>query len=90
MVMLKKLLGVGSFATMMGHLACHHVILPISSKGFGLLSMVRFVVLTLGCWALITHALIICFQQDDHLVILDVEAYVRTNIFLFQLVMQDT
>jgi hypothetical protein len=61
--MLEKLLGAGSLASMVGHLACHHVVLPISSKGFGLLSMVRFVTPTfLGCWALITHALITCFQ----------------------------
>jgi hypothetical protein len=86
--MLEKLLGVKSFAIMVGHLTCHHVILPISSKGFGLFSMVRFVAPTfLGCWVLITHALITYFQRDDHLIILDAMAYVETNIFLFQLVM---
>jgi hypothetical protein len=86
--MLEKSLGVGSFATMVGHLACHHVILPIFSKRFSLLLMVRFVAPTfLRCWALITHAFITCFQQGDHLIIFDDVAYVETNIFLFRLVM---
>jgi hypothetical protein len=53
--------------------------------------MVRFVAPTfLGCWALITHALITYFQWGDHLIILDVVAYVETNIFFFQLVMWGT
>jgi hypothetical protein len=34
----------------------------------------------LGCWALIALALIIHFQQDDHLILLDaVVAHVETN-----------
>jgi len=84
-------MGVKFFRTMASHLACHHVIVPTSSKGFRLLSIVWFVASTfLGCWALITHAFITCFQRSDHLIILDVVAYVETNTFLFQLVMWDT
>jgi hypothetical protein len=52
----------GSFDAMMGHLAHHQVILPISSKGFGLPSMVQLVVpIFLGCWAMIIFALLIHF-----------------------------
>jgi hypothetical protein len=68
----------------MGHLAHHYVILPISSRGLGLPSMVRHVAPTfLGCWTLIALALISCFQQDDHLTLLDAMAHVEINTFLF-------
>jgi hypothetical protein len=40
---LERLLGVGSFSIMVGHLVHQHVILLASSRGFGLLTMVRLV-----------------------------------------------
>jgi hypothetical protein len=35
-VTLEKLLGMGSFGTIMDHLVCHQVILPISLRGISL------------------------------------------------------
>ncbi len=43
-----------------------------------------------GCWALITPALVSCFQQDDHLTFLDVVAHVETNTYPFQVALWDT
>jgi hypothetical protein len=37
----------------------------------------------LGCWVLIIPALVICFQQDDHHICLDVVAHVEIDISPF-------
>jgi hypothetical protein len=77
--MLKKLLGSGSFGTTVGHLAHCQVIFFASSRGLGLLLVVRHAALTfLGCWALITLALVSCFQQDDYPILLGVVAHVMS------------
>jgi len=44
----------------------------------------------LGCWALITFALVICFRQDDHPILLDAMAHLEINIFPFHVTLQDT
>jgi len=78
---LERLLGVGSFSIMVGHLAHRHVILLASSRGFGLPTMVRLVSLAfLGCWALIVSTFVICFQQDDDPILFDVMAHVKIGI----------
>jgi hypothetical protein len=70
--MLEKLSGLGSFGTIVGHLVCCQVILPTSSRGLNLPSMVQCIAFTfLGCWALIILPLISCFQQGDHPILLD-------------------
>jgi hypothetical protein len=84
--MLNKLFGEGSFGGSINHLACHQATFPISSNKFGLLSMVWIVTPTfLGCWALFILPLVIHFQQDDHLILLDVVAHVEIDISLFQM-----
>jgi hypothetical protein len=61
--MLEKLLGTGFFGGSIYHLACHQTTHFIFSGGFGLHSRIWIVAPTfLRCWALITFALIICFQ----------------------------
>ncbi len=63
--MLEKLLNLGSFDTIMGHLTRHQVTFPTSLGWLGLPSMVQFAALVfLGCWALIAPTLIFRFQQD--------------------------
>jgi hypothetical protein len=59
--MLEKLLGLGSFNTIMRHLAHHQVILLASLGGLGLPLMVHLVAFALGCWASITLTLIFRF-----------------------------
>jgi hypothetical protein len=44
----------------------------------------------LKCWALITIALISCFQYDDHPTLLDAMAHVKINISFFQVALRDT
>jgi hypothetical protein len=44
----------------------------------------------LGCWALIILALVICFQQDDHHILLDAMAHLEIDIFPFHVILQDT
>jgi len=84
--MLDKLFSEGSFGGSIDHLAHHQATFPISSNRFGFLSMVWIVTPAfLGCWALITFPLVIHFQQDDHLILLDVVAHVETDISLFQM-----
>jgi hypothetical protein len=56
--MLEKLLSLGSFNTIMRHLAHHQVILLASLGGLGLPSMVHLVALALGCWVFITLTVI--------------------------------
>jgi hypothetical protein len=78
------LLGAQSFSGFIGHLACHHAIILTFSSRFGLPSIVRTTTPTfLGCWALIARALVIRFQQDDHLIFLDTILHVETNISPF-------
>ncbi len=49
------------------------VIILASSNKFGPPSIITTIARTfLGCWALVAPALVICFQQDDHLILLDV------------------
>jgi hypothetical protein len=51
---------------------------------FDLLFVVQIIALAfLGCWALITPALVICFQQDDHHILLDAMAHVEIGISPF-------
>jgi hypothetical protein len=78
--MLKKLLWLGSFGTTVGHLACHQATFPTSLGGLGLPLVVRHVTpVSLGCWVLIILTLFFCFQQDDHLILFDVMAHVKTS-----------
>jgi hypothetical protein len=78
--MLEKLLGVGSFGGYISHLTHRQTILLTSSGRFDLPLMVQITTPAyLGCWALIVLALIIHFQQDDHLILLDAVAHVETN-----------
>ncbi len=52
----------------------------------GLLSMVWIVDPTfLGCWALIVPTFVICFQQDDHVILLDVVTHVETDTSPFEM-----
>ncbi len=82
--MLEKLLGSRSFGTTMDHLARHQVIIFVLSKGLGLSSTVQHATLAfLGCWVLIIPAVVFFFQQDDHLIILDVGKHVKTSILAF-------
>ncbi len=79
-VMLEKLLGVGSFDGFIGHLVRCQATFLASSGGLNLLFVVRTTTFTfLGCWALIILALVFCSQQDDHPIILNVVAHVETN-----------
>jgi hypothetical protein len=81
---LEKLLKLGSFGTIVGHWVRHQVIFPISSRGLGLSLVVqRFALAFLGCWALITLALVFHFQPDDHLTLFDVGAHVKIGISPF-------
>jgi hypothetical protein len=74
----------GSFDSSLGHFTW-------SLKGISFPSMVWLVALTLlGCWTLIAPTLVIHFQHDDHLILFDVVARVKTDIFSFQLVLWDT
>jgi hypothetical protein len=53
-------------------------------KGLGLPSVVRHATPTiLGCWALIAPALVFHFEQDDHLILLNVVAHVKIDIYPF-------
>jgi hypothetical protein len=61
--MLEKLLRLGSFGTIMGHLARCQVTFLISSRGLNLPLMVQCVAPAfLGCSAIIAHALTFHFQ----------------------------
>jgi hypothetical protein len=52
--------------------------------------MVRLVALAfLGCWALILPTFVIHFQKDDHPILFNVVAHVKTDIFSFQSVLWD-
>jgi hypothetical protein len=76
----------GFFNIKVGHLACHCVILPFYSKSLPFPSMVQLATLAfLGCFALNVIAFVTRFQSDDHPILLDVVAHIKTNIFPFQL-----
>jgi len=80
--MLEKLLGTKYFNTTMGHLDCHQVSLLVFLGGIGLPLMVKLVALAfLGCWDLLTLALVIHFQQDDHFIVFDAMAHVEIGTF---------
>jgi hypothetical protein len=77
-VMLEKLLGVGSFNCSIGHLVHRQTILLVFLGGFGLPFVDWTVALAfLGCWALIAFALVIHYQQDDHPIVLDALTHVE-------------
>jgi hypothetical protein len=81
---LEKLLGVRSFGGSIGHLAHCQAIFLTSLGMIGLRSVIQTIAPTfLGCWALIAFALVICFQQDDYLVLLDIVTHVEIGISLF-------
>jgi hypothetical protein len=89
--MLEKLLNPRSFGAIMGHLTRCQIILPTSLGGLGLPLVVQLVAVAfLGCWALITPRLIFCFQQNVHLIFLDVMAHLETGTYLFQVALWDT
>jgi len=89
--MLEKLLGLRSFSTTLGHLACRQVTLLASSRGLSLPLVARHVAPTsLRCWTLIIPALVSHSQQDDHLNLLDVVAHVKTDSYPFQVTLWDT
>jgi hypothetical protein len=53
--------------------------------------MVRYATPTfLEYWALINPTLMSCFQQDDHLILLDAMAHVKTDTYPFQIALRDT
>ncbi len=79
-----EVIGHKIFRYMVGHLTCHHIILPISSKGLGLPSMIWFVAFAfLRCRALIFLTFITCFKWDDHLIILNAMVHVKHALFPF-------
>jgi hypothetical protein len=88
---LEKLLGARSIGGFIGHLARCHALLLVFSNGLSLFSIVQIAASTfLGCWALIIFAIVICFQQDDHPILLVVITHVEIGIFPFQMALQDT
>lgn len=89
-VTLKKLLDVRSFGDFFDHLVHRQTIFSTFSNGLGLISMVRIAAPTfLGCWALITPALVTHFQHDDCFILLDTIIHVETGTFPFQMAFQD-
>jgi hypothetical protein len=81
---LEKLLGARSFNGFINHISYRQAILLTSLSGFGLHFIVQIVALAFfECWALIVLALIICFQQDDHPILLDVVTHVEIDISSF-------
>jgi hypothetical protein len=74
--MLEKILGLGSFGTIVGHLAHCQVTFLTSSGGLGFPLVVQCAILAfLKCWVLIIFALVSHFQHDDHLTLLDAVAH---------------
>jgi hypothetical protein len=62
-IMLEKLLGSGSFFTIVDHLASHQITLLVFSQGLKLPSVVQLVAPAfLGCWTLIIPTLVFRFQ----------------------------
>jgi hypothetical protein len=88
--MLEKLLGLGSFGFIVGHLTRSCVTRFAYLGGIGLPLMVRLVAPTfLGYWALIALVLVFHFHKDDHRTFLDVMAHVKTNICPFLVAVQN-
>jgi hypothetical protein len=82
MAMLEKLLGTRYFNITISHLVCHQINLLVFLGGIGLPLMVELLALAfLGCWVLLIPALVIHFQQDDHLIVFDTVAHVEIGIF---------
>jgi hypothetical protein len=89
-VTLEKLLGAGSFGGSIGHLARRHAILFVFPSGLNLPFVVWIIAFAfLGCWALIAPKFVFHFQQDNHLIFLDVVAHVETNTSSFQIIIRD-
>jgi len=89
--MSEKLLDVGSFGGFFGHLTCHQATFLHYLVEFNLLFLIWIVAPSfLGCWTLFPLALIICFQQDDHPILLDAITHVEINISPFQMAFQNT
>ncbi len=88
--MLEKLFGVGSFGGSINHLVhCQASLLTFLGE-LGLSFVVQTIALTfLGCWALIIFAFVIHFRHDDHPIFLDAIVHVKTNIFQFQMSLQN-
>jgi hypothetical protein len=77
--MLEKLLDAGSLGGSISRLAHHQTTLPTSLGGLNFPFIVRIATPTfLGYWALITLAFVICFQQDNHLILLNATTHVET------------
>jgi hypothetical protein len=80
----QRLICVRFFGGSICHLTRQYPIILVFLGRLRLLFVVQIAAPTfLGCWALITLALIICFQQDDHHIFFDVVTHVETNIFMF-------
>jgi hypothetical protein len=59
-------------------------------KGLGLPLAIQLVTLTfLGCWALIIPIVVIWFQQNDHPILFNAMAHVKTTTFPFQVALWD-
>jgi hypothetical protein len=59
-------------------------------KGLGLPLVIQLVTLTfLGCWVLIILTIVICFQQNDHSILLNEMAHIKTATFPFQVALWD-
>ncbi len=83
-VTLEKLLSARSFGGSINHLACYQATLLASSSKLSLPFIVWTIALAfLGCWALIIPTFVICFQQYDHLIILDAVAHVEIGTSSF-------
>jgi hypothetical protein len=77
-------LEIRSFGGSIGHLTCCHATFFASSGRIGLCSIVQIIAPTfLGCWELIAFTRVICFQQDDHLILLDIVTHAKIGISLF-------
>jgi hypothetical protein len=64
--------------------SCCHATFFASSGRIGLCSIVQIIAPTfLGCWELIAFTRVICFQQDDHLILLDIVTHAKIGISLF-------
>ncbi len=74
----------GPFGLLLGHFS--YFFKGVRPSFNGLTSYFAF----LGCWALIALTLVFHFQQDDHLTLFYVVAHVKTDIYPFQVALQDT
>jgi hypothetical protein len=87
-ITLENLFGARSFSGFISHLTYCQTTLLAFLGGLGFPSIIWIIAFAfLGCWALITLALVTHFQQDDHPIFLDAITHVETNIFSFQMVL---